>query len=101
MKLQLPQKYWKNRGPPPLILYKSDPTIVKTLIDKSNSLKVDIKTQPGERDIETVAIYVQFFWAGSPESLLKFLLLLHKIIWGHDLSKGPQRFWITRNLVVR
>ena len=40
------------------------------------------------------------FWTVSPEALLKFVTLLHKIIQGQDLSTGPPKFDITRNLVV-
>ena len=66
----------------------------------SDSLQFDIKTQPGERDSETVAIYVALFRAGSPKALLKLVTILHKIIRGKDLSMGPQKFEMTRNLVV-
>ena len=37
---------------------------------------------------------------GSTEVLLKFVTILNKIIWGQDLSKGPQNFGMTRNLVI-
>ena len=67
---------------------------------KSASLKVDIKTQPGERDSETVAFYVPIFRTGRPEALLKFVTFLHNIIRVQDLSTGPQKFGMTRNLVV-
>ena len=40
------------------------------------------------------------FWTGSPDSLLKFATILHKIIRGQDLSTGPQTFGMTQNLVV-
>ena len=85
MKLKLPKKDWKNCGPPPPISYKADPTIGKTSTDKLDSIKVDIKIQPGERDSKTVAIYVPLLLTGIPEALLKFVTLLHKIIRGQDL----------------
>ena len=62
MKTQIPKEYWKSQGPPMLISYKPDPTISNTTTDKSDSLKVDIKTQPGESKNETVEIYVTLFW---------------------------------------
>ena len=65
MKLQLPKEDWKNRGPPPLIYYKADPTINKIPTDKVYSLKIYIKTQPEERDSKAVAIYVLMFRTGS------------------------------------
>ena len=66
---------------------------------KSDFLKVDINIQPGERDSNRVAIYVPLFRTGIPEALLKFVTLIHKIIRGQDLSMGPQKFGMTRNLV--
>ena len=100
MKLQLSKEYWENWGPPPPISYKSDPTLGKTRTDKSDSLKVNIKTQPGERDRKTVDIYVLLFRTGSQESLLKFVTILKNNIRGQDLSKGPHKFGMTRNLVI-
>ena len=64
------------------------------------TLKVNIKTQPGDRDIKTLAIYVPLFWVEIPEALLKFVTLLHNIIWGQDLSTGLQKFVRTSKLVV-
>ena len=68
--------------------------------EKLDSLKVDIKTQPGERYKKTVVIYVPMFRTGIPEALLKFVTLLHNIIRGKYLSMGPQKIGITRNLVI-
>ena len=56
MKLQIPKEYQKTWGPPPLIYYKAGPTLNKTPTEKFNYLKVNIKTQPGERKSKTVAI---------------------------------------------
>ena len=99
MNLQLPKDNWKSRGPPLLIFYKPDPTIRNTPTDKLDSLNFDINTQPGERDSETVVIYVPLFWAESPESLLKFVTIIYKIILGQYLYTSPQKFGMTRNLV--
>ena len=101
MKLQIPKKYLINRVPPPPNFYKPDLTIDKTPAEKLDSLKVDIKTQPGEKDSDTVVIYVPMFRIGSLEDLLKFVTIPTKIIQGQDLSTGPQRFGTTRNPVVR
>ena len=65
MKLQLQKEDWKTRGLLPPISYTPNVTIVKTPTDKSDSLNVDIKTQPGDKDTETVAIYVPLFQTGS------------------------------------
>ena len=100
MKLQLPTEYWQKRGPPPPIFYKAEPTLGKTPTEKSDPLKVDIKTQPGERDSEMVVIYVPLFITRIPEAILKFITLLNKIIRVQALSIGPQKFGITSNLAV-
>ena len=80
MKLQPPKEYWKNRGTPPPISYKDDATIGKTLTENSDYLKVDIKTQPRERDSKTVEIYVPRFRMRISEALLNFVTLLCNII---------------------
>ena len=100
MKLQLPKEYWKDWGPLPSIYYKAEPTLGKTLTEKSNSLKVNTETQPGERDSKTVEIYLPLFWTGSPESILNFVTILNKIIRGQELSTGSQKFVMKRNLVI-
>ena len=53
-----------------------------------------------EKDSETVAIYVPLFWTGIPEALPKFVTILNKIIKGQDLSNGPQKYRMTRNIVI-
>ena len=40
------------------------------------------------------------FWDGIPESFLKFFTSINKIVQGKDLSKVPQKFRMTRNIVV-
>ena len=61
MKLHIPKDDLNNCGLPPLIFYKSGPTIGNNPEYKSDSLKVDIKTQPGKRDSETVDIHISMF----------------------------------------
>ena len=100
IKLQLPKEDWKNWGPPPPISYKSEPTLGKTLTDKSNSLKVNIKTQPRYRYRDTVVINVPLFRTGITEALINIITILNKIIQGQGLTTGPQKFGMTRNLVI-
>ena len=100
MKIYPQKEEWKTRCPTPPISYRSNPTLGKTPTDKLDSLKVDIKTQPGDRDSKTVVIYMPLFWTGSPEALLNFVILLKNIIRGQDLSTGPQKFGMTRKLVT-
>ena len=85
MKIQQPKEDCNDSGPPLLISYKTNPTISKTSADKSDYLKFDINTKPGERDRNMVAIKVPLFWTGSPEDFLKLVTILNKIIWGQDL----------------
>ena len=94
MKLQITKDNLNNCGPPPPIFYKTKPTIDKILVGQYNH-------QPGEKYSNTTAIYVPLFHMGSPESILKFVTLLNKIIRGQDLSTVPQKFVTKRNLVVR
>ena len=100
MELNIPKEDWNNCGLLPPICYKPDPAIGKTPADRSDFLWVDIKTQPGDRVSDTVAIYVSLFLTGSTEALLKFVTLFKNIIWGQDMSTVPHKFGMTRNLVV-
>ena len=67
-------------GPLPPISYKPDSMIGNTPTSKEYPLKVDIKTQTGDKDIETLLIYVTFFRIGRTEALLKFITILNGII---------------------
>ena len=100
MKLQLPKEDWKNQDPPSLMSYKANQTLGNTSMEKSDSMKVYIKTQPGKRDSKTVVIYMTPFRTGSTESLLNFVTILNKIIRNQELSTGLQKFGMTRNLVI-
>ena len=89
MKLHIPKDKLKSRGLPPSIFYNPDPTIGKSLSDRSGSLKVGIKIQPGYRGIKTVVIYMLLFKMGNTEAILKFIMLLNNITQGQDMSTGP------------
>ena len=78
-----------NCGPPTPIFYKPNQKIGKTSISNSDPPKVDINTQTGEKDIDTVDICVLMFCTGSVESLLSFVTILSNIIKGQELSTGP------------
>ena len=58
--------------------------IRKKPVDKQGSLKTDIKMQQGEKYIKIVSIYVPLFRTGSPEALLKLIIMFNKIINGED-----------------
>ena len=71
-----------------------------TPTENLDSLKVDIKTQPVEKDSETVVIYMPLFQIVSPNANLNFVTILQSTIKGQYLSTGPQNFGMTENLVV-
>ena len=64
-------------------------------------MKFNINTQPVLKDIQIVEIYVPLFRTGSPEALLKLVIILNKILKGQYLFTGPQKYVITCNLVIR
>ena len=70
------------------------------MMDKADSLKVNINNRSGQKYMESVAIYVPMFRTTSTESLLKFVTILNKIIKGQDLSMVPQNYGMTQNLVI-
>ena len=92
MKIKLPKEYWNTWGLPPPISYKPDATIGKMLTDKSGSLKVDIKTQRGERYSEMVAINVPLFQTGISEDLLKFIAISKKSLGSRIYPRDPKIF---------
>ena len=49
---------------------------------------------------ETVSIYVPLFRTGSLEALLKFIIVLQKIIKVQDLSTRPQKYRSNHNLLL-
>ena len=58
---------------------------------KADTLKLEIKTQPGNADSETVTLTVGILKSGTPEELLKFKTMIWKIIKGQDLNAGPSQ----------
>ena len=100
MKLHINKYNIKSHGPKPPIFYKPKPTISKTLSDKSDSLKVDIKTQSGKANSKTILIYLPMFKTGSTEEILMFLTILQKIIKVQSLTTGPKQYEISKNLLA-
>ena len=99
MKLQIANDF-NNYGTPAPIYYKTHQMTGNMPTERVNSLKVDTKTQLGEKESETLAIYMTLFRNGSPETLLKFVTILNNIIKGHELYTGTHKYKMTRNLVV-
>ena len=99
MKLQMFQNL-KKCGPPPPIYFNYDPIIGNQSDKNQNYLKVEIKTQPGEVNIKNVSLYILIFKTSLAESLLKFLVLLKKILKDWNLTTGPQYYVLTKNLLA-
>ena len=101
MRINLPVDWAKNRGPPPTIGYKQETAASPDKEDKHrDALKIEIKNQPGQADSESISLYIPIFKTGTPEMILKFLVVLKKVIKGQSLTTGPQMYAMTRNLLA-
>ena len=80
--------------------YKPEPTFGMKPKTKSESLKVNIKTQPGKENRKTILIYLPMSKTGSLEELLRFLTILQNIIKGQILTTGPNKYKILKNLLA-
>ena len=88
-----------NRGTPTQISLKLDPTIYKTTDDKQEFLKVYIMNNMGDINSNIVSLYIPIFNTGLAEALLKFLVLLYKILQGQIMTTIPQIYATTNNLL--
>ena len=82
--------YIKNCGPPPPIYVNPNPGIGKKPDNRQDSLKVDFNNHQGYINIETLFLYIIISSTGIAEELLKFLVLLSKILQGHNIITGLQ-----------
>ena len=62
-------------------------------------LKVEIKTQPGDSNRDTVLLYIPLSKTGSYKSLLKFITVLKKIMKGQNLNNGPLCYYMTKKIL--
>ena len=101
MRVALPKDWARNRGPPPPIPYKQELSL-STDKDENHhdSLKIEIETQPSLADSKSLSLYVPIFKSGPPEMLLKYLVVLQKILKGQSLTTGPQQYAMARNLLA-
>ena len=99
MELQLIH-YFNNSGTPNPISSNTDPIIFNKPEEKKDSLKMDIKTQPGEVNIKDISLYIPFFKTSSLEALIKLLLLLKKIIKSQNLTTIPQIYAMPNNILT-
>ena len=90
MKLHILQAI-KNHGPPPSISFKPDPSIGKKPNEKVDSMRFKIKTHTVNIDSKIVSLYLMIFNTMSAKANLKFLILLKKILKGHNLKTGPHK----------
>ena len=93
-------QYIKKCFPPSPIYFNPYPSIWNNPNKKADSLKANIKTQPGETDINTILLYVLIFNTGSSKSLFNFLILIKKIPKCQNLKTGPHGYAMTKNLLM-
>ena len=93
-------QYIRNHCPPPMIYFKTKPLIGKKPDKNFDSLRVEIKIQPGKIDSKVVSIYVPFLNTGSSGSLLKFLVLVNNIIKSQNVTTVSQRYDRTKNIFL-
>ena len=100
MKINLPSSV-RNLKVPPLILLKPTKEGGNSSPDKkAESLKLEIKTQPGNANSETVTLTVGILKNGTPEELLKFKAKLLKIFKGQGFTTCPAQYAMTQNLLL-
>ena len=75
------------------------PLIILNPNEKLDSIRVEINFKIGERDRNTLYIYVPIFKTGLVNALIKFLVLLKKIRKFQNLTTGTHRYVITKNLL--
>ena len=91
----------KNHCSPPSISFKPDLAIGIKHGEMWNSLKVDMKTFPGEKNRKIVFLYISIFNNSFSKAPLKFLFILKKIIKVNNLTKVSQCYAMTKNLMAR
>ena len=99
IKLQLPQ-YLKNIRTPPPISFSIDTMVGKKPDEKQDSLKVKIKTQPGETNSKAVLLYVPIINIWSTKAMLKLLILPNNILRGKNLKTVPHCNYIINNILT-
>ena len=76
----------------PLLYSNPDPIIRNNPYEKKDYLRIWIKTQQGEAKNDTVSLFVLILKTGSSKALLKFLIIINKIIEVQNLKTAPQRY---------
>ena len=67
---------------------------------RQDSLKIKINIQPGYINRKTIYFYILIFNNGLDEALLKFLILLKKIIKVQNLTMVTKCFGLTKNILT-
>ena len=99
MKLQLIQKL-NSCGPTTLVYFKIAPMNRNKPDKKKYSLKVEIKTQPGQINSKKVFIYVPIFKTRSAKALLNLLVILKNILKVNNLNNGQKNYATTKNILT-
>ena len=100
MKLNIPSMMRTQQVPPTIPLKPALEGGNPSSDKKANTLKLEIKTQPGDAHSETVTLTVGILKDGSPEELLKFKTKLAKIFKGQGLTTGPAQYAMIENLLA-
>ena len=98
MKLHILQDL-HNWGVPPPITLNINPMMSKKPEKNHYSPKVNIKTHPRKDNSKIIFLYVPIFNTILDESLLKFLVLVNKILKGQNMTTGTQCYMIMKNIL--
>jgi len=81
--------------PPPVPLEQPEPRELK----KSEFLKLNLKSNPGNPNSETYSICIPYFKHGTPSGWIFFNKTFKKIIVGQNLKTGSAKYTMARTLL--
>ena len=84
-----------KRIPPAVPLFPDEQPEPK----KGECLKLDLRANPADPTSETYGISVRFFKDGTPAEWLVFLKTFTKVIVGQNLTTGPSKYAMARQLL--
>lgn len=93
MKVVLPKEK-PNVQPPPIPFEK-----VEKQLQKGEYMVCKLHTDGADPQSATREIHVPYFKDGSPEELLVFLKLFDKVVQGQNLTTGPQKYAMMKDLL--
>ena len=81
--------------PPPVLLKPNEPAEPK----KGDFLKIALRTNPTDANSDTYSLNIRYFRTGTPEDFLKWRKDYDKVIRGQNLTTGPSKYAMARNLL--